>query len=70
MSTTALRAIQTSIRENRIVTLTYAELGSEYIPVRDCLSQESDDTTVNGDVTEYWGMDEDDDEWCVHVAGP
>lgn len=61
---TALRAIEQSIRENRIVHLPY-----NHILAAD-LACECEDSTQNGPVSEYWGkLDEDDDgtEWRVHL---
>ncbi len=63
------RMIETSIRENRIVTVprdVRMAMGADVIA--DDLSARSDNGgTANGDVIEYWGTDDDGDEWRVHL---
>lgn len=63
---TALEAIEQSIREDRIVTLTAASEQDIYQLTVDC-----DDHVTNGPVHEFWGESTDDDgpqgTWRVHV---
>ena len=61
--TNAQQAIDDSISQNRIVHID--EPTQEDL---DCLMVESDDSVENGPVTEYWGRDEDSNDWRVHVA--
>ncbi len=60
---TKVAAIARSISHNEIVTVDYD------VTLADMLSAESDDSVVNSAyrVTEYWGTDEDGNEWRVHM---
>ena len=57
----ALALIKRSISHNEIAHGKYdAETAME-------LKSLSDDSVENGDVIEYWGTDDDGDEWRVHL---
>ena len=59
------QAIETSVRENRIVHLGFDDVfGGATLSA---LSVESEDSVVNGDETEYWGTTEGGAEWRVHA---
>lgn len=77
MNTTIQRAIDQSIRQNEIVTLKgYTVDTAEWVDVVNGLADRAEDwVETNGStsepgnsVREYWGTDEDGDEWRVHVA--
>jgi hypothetical protein len=67
-SKTVERAINTSIRENRIVTLPTVSIAHEYDVVLTDLTCASDDRAEANDVIEFWGTDDDGDEWRVHIG--
>lgn len=58
---TAQQAIETSVMQNRIVTLEYDQTLADSLTVL-C----SDETEANG-IHEYWGEDDRDSEWRVHL---
>lgn len=64
-------AIEDSIRENRIVTLEATVDTQEWVDLVSDLSVECEDWTENKAdgalIREYWGTDEDGDEWRIHV---
>lgn len=70
-------AIQDSIRENQIVRLTAKLDTSEWVDMVNTLAVECDDwIEASGQpgpndelVREYWGTDDDGDEWRIHVYG-
>lgn len=62
MTMTAEQAITESITRDRIVIMEYSRDGAEY------LSTECTNSVENGPVTEYWGVDEDGNNWRVHMA--
>lgn len=62
-------AINASIRENRIARITQAQIfdcGSTQALI-DYMLPRCEDWVANGDVIEFWGTDDDGDEWRVHV---
>lgn len=67
MNNTVERAIHTSIRENRIVHLSREAIANEAEAVRVDLLAACDDWTEGNDEIEFWGSDDDGDEWRVHV---
>ena len=66
-------AIESSIRENQIVTLTDTLDCESWVCIATGLSALCDDWTeqqVEGvNMREYWGVDEDGDAWRVHLIG-
>lgn len=58
---TAAQAIKQSAQQNEIVTLGHD------VTLMDQLSEESEDSVIGREVTEYWGTTEAGDEWRVHV---
>lgn len=56
-------AIRESQREDRIVHLEYVD-GSVY----DELAAVCDDCAENGDITEFWGGEDDNGTWRIHVT--
>jgi hypothetical protein len=62
---TAYDAISSSISSSEIVHMDYAsDVGMD-------LSDACDDSSTNDDVTEYWGVTSDGEEWRVHLyCGP
>lgn len=68
-------AIEDSIRERRIVTLTAPIDTQEWVDLTTGLSERAADWTdanpseTAPDRREYWGEDEDGDEWRVHLDG-
>ncbi len=62
----ARHAIRASVLENRIVNL----VGSEDVmsAIAGHLLTLSDDNVESDGVREYWGVDDDGNEWRVHVA--
>lgn len=59
------QAIETSVRENRIVHIGFDDVCGGM--TLSALSAESDDSATNGDEIEYWGTTEDGAEWRVHA---
>lgn len=57
------QAIEESASRNRIVTIDDA--AAEDIEV---LKLAADDWVENGPVIEFWGRDDDGDNWRIHVA--
>jgi hypothetical protein len=66
MNTLLSRLINDSIRENRIVRVSFhdAMQGGLYDDILDA----SEDTVLNGTEREFWGTDEDGDQWRIHVT--
>jgi hypothetical protein len=64
--------INESIANNTIVTVGYGDYRlldeTEQTELLAALSLESDDNVQGNDRMEYWGTDEDGNEWRVHVA--
>lgn len=68
-NTLVTRAIETSIRETRIVTIPRdVRMGDNAQGIAADLAALCDDSVENGDVIEYWGTDDDGDEWRVHLG--
>lgn len=68
--TTAADAIARSISHTEIVTLSFDAERNEKIDamhVKGDLLNASEDWVESGSVTEYWGKDDDGNEWRVHV---
>ena len=72
------QAIEDSIRGNEIVILRARADTSEFVSLANGLSEACDDYTritagdnrLDGDVEEvreYWGADEDGDDWRIHL---
>jgi hypothetical protein len=59
---TAKEAIYESIVRNRIVTIDYDPHEYAY------LEEHCDNSVDNGLETEFWGRDEDGDDWRVHLV--
>lgn len=58
-------AIETSVRENRIVHVGFDDIcGGATLTA---ISAKSEDSAVTGDETEFWGTTEGGSEWRVHV---
>jgi hypothetical protein len=73
MNITVQRAIEQSIRQNEIAKITGLRVDTqEWVDVVNDLAAESEDwveTSADGaTVREYWGKDEDGDDWRVHVV--
>lgn len=66
---TPYRAIEDSIREDRIVVMR-AEIDTpEWENLNSALRDECDDyVEANDKIREYWGVNEDGDDWRVHVS--
>jgi len=65
MKNTITDAIEESVIRNRIVTIedpTSVDI--------EALKNAADDWEKNGPIIEFWGKDEDGDDWRVHVATP
>lgn len=58
----AEQAIHESIVRNRIVEL------KDNAEDRRYLARHCDDSVETGQVTEYWGVDDDGNDWRVHIA--
>ena len=54
-----------SVAYTRIEWLDYSE--SEAAIAADVLAVQADGSAENGDVTEYWGANDDGAEWRIHV---
>ena len=63
------RAICDSIRENRIVVLKSRIDTENWLNLTNELSTLAQDWTARNDgVREYWGVDENNQEWRIHVV--
>ena len=62
--TTAQDAIARSISHNEIITIDNTDENLEALLV------ECDDHTETGSVHEFWGTDDDGNEWRVHARRP
>jgi hypothetical protein len=60
--TTAKHLIARSVSHNEIVTAEWSH------DLETDLLCESDDSVENGDVYEFWGCDDDGNEWRVHLS--
>ena len=65
-------AIEDSIRESRIVHIEDVQLDTQnFVRLADELSSRADDWTEyptdGGLVREYWGTDDDGDNWRIHL---
>jgi hypothetical protein len=58
----AQEAIARSISHNEIVHAEYDEDMATDLELR------ADDSAVNGDTYEFWGQDDDGNEWRVHLG--
>lgn len=67
-------AIEDSVREDRIVHLEARTDTQEWVDLVNGLAAKAEDWTETkdadsgNDVREYWGKDEDGDEWRIHVT--
>ncbi len=66
-------AIEDSIRENRIVHLKAIVDSQQWVDLAAALSAASEGHVETGsevgEVREYWGADDDGDEWRIHLDG-
>lgn len=61
------KAIARSISHNEIVTIRESEGDASSESLNDALTLECEDSARSAEVTEYWGVDLDDNTWRVHV---
>ena len=73
MTIEAQTAIAESIERDRIVTIREPAGSDDWRAVCDALSGWADGSAEyaidDGEMSEYWGTDESDNDWRVHVIG-
>lgn len=66
MNNVVAKAIRQSVQQNEIVTINFNRVNYDSEIPTDLLVA-CDDSVENGEVTEYWGTDDDGNEWRVHI---